>query len=128
MSENNAINELSGNLKQYIKTTIEIIKLEILQRTIVISSYILIRLMSWMILVIALVFFSISLAFLLSAYLQSFVKGFALIGGVYIVLAFLISSLNRRKIEKRLQNKIIRHLFSDQQIVPIVTSNTNDYE
>jgi hypothetical protein len=128
MSENNAINELSGNLKQYIKTTIEIIKLEILQRTIVISSYILIRLMSWMILVIALVFFSISLAFLLSAYLQSFVIGFALIGGVYIVLAFLISSLNRRKIEKRLQNKIIRHLFSDQQIVPIVTSKTNDYE
>ena len=128
MSENNAINELSGNLKQYIKTTIEIIKLEILQRTIVISSYILIRLMSWMILVIALVFFSISLAFLLSAYLQSFVIGFALIGGVYIVLAFLISSLNRRKIEKRLQNKIIRNLFSDQQIVPIVTSKTNDYE
>ena len=119
MQENNAINELSGNLKQYIKTTIEIIKLEILQRSIVISSYILVTLTGWLIFLIAFIFLSIALGFYTSEYLKSYPKGFGLVGIVYVFIALMINLINRRKIEKRLQNKIIRHIYSDKQTVTI---------
>jgi hypothetical protein len=119
MQENNAINDLSGNLKQYIKTTIEIIKLEILQRSIVISSYILVKLMGWLIFLMAFIFLSIALGFYASEYLKSYPKGFGLVGFVYVIIALMINLINRRKIEKRLQNKIIRHIYSDKQTVTI---------
>jgi hypothetical protein len=119
MPEYNSIHELSENLKQYIKTTIEIIKLEILQRSIIISSYIMVKLLGWIVFIVAFIFLSIALGFYISEYVKSYATGFGLVGFVYLFVALLISFFNRRKIEKRLQNKIIRHIYSEKQTVTI---------
>jgi hypothetical protein len=75
--------------------------------------------MGWLIFLIAFIFLSIALGFYTSEYLKSYPKGFGFVGIVYVFIALMINLINRRKIEKRLQNKIIRHIYSDKQTVTI---------
>jgi hypothetical protein len=110
---------LTQNLKQYVRTTIEIIKLELIERSVIISSYILLQVVRWMLFTIALLILSIALGFYISDYLNDFIAGFGFIGTIYLLVAMIISVLNQRKIEKSIQNKIIANLFSEDQSIKI---------
>ena len=62
------ITEITDQLKQYVRTTTEIIKLEILKRTVVMSSFILIQLILWFFVGLVFLMFSIAVGFYLSQY------------------------------------------------------------
>ena len=119
MENNQDIDMLTQNLKQYVRTTIEIIKLELIERSVIISSYILLQVVRWMSFTIALLILSIALGFYISDYLNDYIAGFGFIGTIYLLVAMIISVLNQRKIEKSIQNKIINNLFSEDQSIKI---------
>jgi hypothetical protein len=119
MENNQDIDMLTQNLKQYVRTTIEIIKLELIERSVIISSYILLQVVRWMLFTIALLILSIALGFYISDYLNDYIAGFGFIGTIYLLVAMIISVLNQRKIEKSIQNKIINNLFSEDQSIKI---------
>ena len=119
MEINQEIDVLTQNLKQYVRTTIEIIKLELIERSVIISSYILLQVVRWMLFTIALLILSIALGFYISDYLNDYIAGFGFIGTIYLLVAMIISVLNQRKIEKSIQNKIINNLFSEDQSIKV---------
>lgn len=119
MENNQEIDVLTQNLKQYVRTTIEIIKLELIERSVIISSYILLQVVRWMLFTIAILILSIALGFYISDYLNDYIAGFGFIGTIYLLVAMIMSILNQRKIEKSIQNKIINNLFSEDQSIKI---------
>jgi hypothetical protein len=119
MENNQEIDELTTHLKQYVRTTIEIIKLELIERSIIISSYILLQVIRWMLFTIALLILTIALGFYISDYLNDYIAGFGFIGTIYLLIAMILSILNQRKIEKAIQNKILNNLFSENQSIKL---------
>jgi hypothetical protein len=119
MENNQEIDELTKHLKQYVRTTIEIIKLELIERSIIISSYILLQVIRWMLFTIALLILTIALGFYISDYLNDYIAGFGFIGTIYLLIAMILSILNQRKIEKAIQNKILNNLFSENQSIKL---------
>jgi hypothetical protein len=119
MENKSDIDLLTQNLKQYVRTTIEIIKLELIERSVIISSYILLQVVRWMLFTIALLILSIALGFYISDYLNDYIAGFGFIGTIYLLFAMIISVLNQRKIEKAIQNKIITNLFREDQSIKV---------
>jgi hypothetical protein len=119
MENNQEIDELTKHLKQYVRTTIEIIKLELIERSIIISSYILLQVIRWMLFTIALLILTIALGFYISDYLNDYIAGFGFIGTIYLLIAMILSILNQRKIEKAIQNKILNNLFNENQSIKL---------
>jgi len=115
MENKQEMDMLTQNLKQYVRTTIEIIKLELIERSVIITSFILLQVIRWMLFAIALLILSVSLGFYISDYLNDYIAGFGFIGTIYLLVAMIISVLNQRKIEKVIQNKIISNLFREDQ-------------
>jgi ABC-type sugar transport system permease subunit len=119
MEKNEQMDQLTQHLKQYVRTTIEIIKLELIERSIIISSYILLQVVRYMLFTIALLILSIALGFYISNYLNDYIAGFGFVGTIYLLIAMILSVLNQRKIEKAIQNKIIRNLFSEEHSIKL---------
>jgi len=119
MEKKEQMDQITHHLKQYVRTTIEIIKLELIERSIIISSYILLQVLRYMLFTIAILILSIALGFYISNYLNDYIAGFGFVGTIYLLLAMILSVLNQRKIEKAIQNKIIRNLFSEEHSIKL---------
>ena len=119
MENNQEIDELTKHLKQYVRTTIEIIKLELIERTVIICSFILIQTLKWLIFAIGVFMFSIAIAIYISDKSSSFALGFGAVGIFYLLLALLFSIVNQKNIERAIQNKIIKHIFSDEHQIKL---------
>ena len=119
MNNSTPLTDFSENLKQYVKTTIEIIKLELIERTVIICSFILIQTLKWMIFGIGVLMFSIALAIYISETTGDYALGFGCVGLFYLSLAIILSLLNQKSIEKSIQDKIIKHIFSDEHNIDL---------
>jgi hypothetical protein len=108
--------ELSDNIKQYVRTTIEIIKLEVIQRVAVIIAYFIYTFFKLLLFGMSLLMLSISIGLYLSEYLNNYAKGFAIVGVFYLLIFLIIYFVNRSWIEKNIQNNIIRNLFKNENL------------
>ena len=114
MSNSPSLTEFSEHLKQYVRTTIEIIKLEVIERTIIICSFILIQTLKWLLFAMGVFMFSIAIAIYISDKSSLYATGFGAVGIFYLVLAILFSIINQKNVEQSIQNRIIKHIFSDE--------------
>ena len=119
MPNSSSLTEFSEHIKQYVRTTIEIIKLELIERTVIICSFVLIQILKWILFSIGVVMFSIAIAIYISDNSSSFALGFGAVGIFYLILAFLFSIINQKKVEQAIQNKIIKHIFSDEHQIKL---------
>jgi hypothetical protein len=113
METESRMTELTNQIKQYVRTTTEIIKLEILKRTVVMSSYILIQLILWFMVGIVVLMFSIALGFYLSEIVNDYVLGFCLVGMGFGIFVFILLLFGPRKLELLTQNKLLRQMYED---------------
>ena len=70
MKPDQTLTEMSEQLKQYVKTTTEIVKLEILKRTVMMSSMLLLQLFIGLLLALFLAFSGLALGFYFSDILK----------------------------------------------------------
>jgi hypothetical protein len=113
MDTKTSMTELTNQIKQYVRTTTEIIKLEILKRTVVMSSYILIQLILWFMVGIVVLMFSIALGFYLSEIVNDYVLGFCLVGMGFGIFVFILLLFGPRRLELLTQNKLLRQMYED---------------
>jgi hypothetical protein len=119
MNNNSHLSDFSENLKQYVRTTIEIIKLELIERTVIICSFILIQTLKWILFAIGLFMFSVALAIYISESTGDYALGFGCVGLFYLTAAIIFSLINQKSVEKSIQNKIIKHIFSDEHNIDL---------
>jgi ABC-type transport system involved in multi-copper enzyme maturation permease subunit len=63
--------------------------------------------------------FSIAIAIYISDKTSSFAMGFGVVGLFYLVLAIIFSIINQKNVEQAIQNKIIKHIFSDEHQIKL---------
>lgn len=115
MPEFDKLEGITENLKDYVSTNYELIKLQATERTSVIGSGIISTLI---ITIIGLLFFfalSLGVSFYLSALIGDTYSGFLIVAGFYLLIA-LIWFIGRKKlIETPLREKIIQKLLEKNE-------------
>ncbi len=106
------IEEIFENLKAYAKSNVRYYKLLALKRIVNAASITFKVLLCLVLILLALFFFSIAAAVLIGRWLDSFVWGFVIVGGFYLVLAILAITCGvliiRRPMLKMLASKMFR--------------------
>jgi hypothetical protein len=114
MKADTSITEFTDQIKQYVRTTTEIIKLEILKRTVVMSSFIIIQLILWFMIGLVLLMFSIAMGFYLSRYYNDYILGFGMVGACFAGLVFILLLIGPKRLEKLMQNKLLRQMYEEK--------------
>lgn len=114
MKVDTSITEFTDQIKQYVRTTTEIIKLEILKRTVVMSSFIIIQLILWFMVALVVFMFSIALGFYLSRYYNDYILGFGMVGTGFAGLVFVLLLIGPKRLENMMQNKLLRQMYEEK--------------
>lgn len=117
MIEQDKLEELTENLNKYVKTNIELIKLEATERICVVGSKLIVSLILIMVGCLFVLFISLGVSFYLSDYFNNNSIGFVIVAGFYFLIGLILLIGKRTLVEKPLRNKIIRKVFSENWIV-----------
>ena len=113
MKADTSITEFTDQIKQYVRTTTEIIKLEILKRTVVMSSFIIIQLVLWFMVGLVVFMFSIDLGFYLSRYYHDYILGFGIVGTCFGATVFILLLIGPKKLESFMQKKLLKQMYEE---------------
>lgn len=112
MLEYEKLEPLTDGLKAYIKTNMELIKLEMVERTSVIGSGLIASLAVALALVFSVLFISLFAAFYFSTYFGNSYIGFALVGGFYLLVGLVLLVAGKGLIERPMRDKIVEKILS----------------
>jgi predicted membrane-bound spermidine synthase len=109
------VEELALQIKAYIQTEIELIKLLFAEKlSKILSNFLAIMVLIWLLL-IGILFASLSLAFLIGERLGKMSTGFIIVSLIYLLLAVVIWYLRERIIRIPILNGILSQLFDSQK-------------
>jgi predicted membrane-bound spermidine synthase len=109
------VEELALHIKAYIQTEIELIKLLFAEKlSKILSNFLAIMVLIWLLL-IGILFASLSLAFLIGERLGKMSTGFIIVSLIYLLLAVVIWYLRERIIRIPILNGILSQLFDSQK-------------
>ena len=113
MPEFGKIEELTENLKKYIATSYELQKLQAIESSSVFGSGLISSLLVGLVVVLFVFFLSLWAGFYLSASIGDNYSGFLIVAGFYFLFGFILILVRKKLIERPLQDKIIRKVFSN---------------
>ncbi len=90
-------NGLFQNIKDYIKLQIDLLKINLTEKSSQILSVILSLLIGVILLLVAFIYFSMALVHWMASLLNSMIYGYLIVGGIFVIL-FLVFYLLRKKI------------------------------
>jgi ABC-type multidrug transport system fused ATPase/permease subunit len=106
--------ELAIHIKNYIQTEIEIIKLNFAEKVSkILSNFLAIIILIW-VLLLSILFASISLAFFIGERLGKMSIGFLVVSLIYLLIAMVSWYLRERLIRIPILNGILRQLFDNE--------------
>ena len=112
MSDVGKIEEIIENLKNYINTNYELLKLKAVERISVSLADLISDFLVGLVLFLFVFFISLWAGFYLSTLVGDNYSGFAIVAGIYLLIGLIMIVLRRKLVEKPLRNKIIRKIFS----------------
>ena len=112
MIEQDKLEELTLNLNNYVKTNIELIKLEATEQTSNIGSQLMANLLVLLTGILLLLFVSLGAGFYISNYFNNNYSGFMVVAGFYFLIGLLLLLNKKNLIEKPIRNKIIYRMYS----------------
>lgn len=102
---------LFEQLKEYITTRIELVKIDLIEKSSALISTIISVVIIGFLSVFILIFLSTGLALYLGDLVQSEAAGFFIVAGIYILLVILIILLRKSLFETRIINMMIKKNF-----------------
>lgn len=112
MQEQGKIVELTENLKSYIGTTYELVKLEATERSAVVGSGLIGGLLLGVISVLLIFFASLWTGFYLSHRLGDSYSGFAMVAAFYLLAGIILVCGGKEILEKNIRNRIINKILN----------------
>jgi hypothetical protein len=115
MEDQTKIEEVTTNIKNYVNTNIELVKMEVIENTTIIASNLVSGLVIAIVGIFFMLFLSLAAAFFLSTYLSDFYLGFLCVALFYLILWIVFIVGKHKLLEKPINNKIIRKVFSKKE-------------
>ena len=111
--EKSVFDHLADDLKEYINTKQELLKLTIAEKSGKVVSGVVLLIAIMAIIFLVILFASVALAVCLSKYLGNPYSGFLIVSGLYFILMFIIILAKDRWIRQPVTNSIIKIFFND---------------
>ena len=112
MQEENKIETLTENLKDYLGTSCELFKLEATERSSTVAAGLISGFFIALFGLLLLLFISLAVAFYISNCCGNNYCGFIYVAGFYLLLTILLLIGKEKIIDKQLRNKIIQKILS----------------
>lgn len=114
MELNEKIDNLTFSIKKCVKTNLDLIKLEAVERSSVISGNIISMLVITLGILFFLFFISLGIGYYLSIFFDNNYEGFGLVGLFYLILSIFIYFNKNTLIEKPICNMMIRKQLNNK--------------
>jgi ABC-type multidrug transport system permease subunit len=108
------IEEIIVNLKRYTTSTIEIVKLEAVERTSSIVANFISGLIIGLVAILFAFFLSMGICLYLSELLDNTYWGFGIVAGAYLLLGIVLTIGRKKLLNKPIRDKFIHELFQEQ--------------
>jgi len=109
--ESNFFTDTINLLKQYISDRITLVKLQSIEKISVLAAGIAVGVTLAILALFFLIFFSITLGFLFSYWLDSNIAGFGIVAGIYLLLIIIIVVFGKKIFGNLITKKIIQNSF-----------------
>jgi hypothetical protein len=109
------IEELIDNLKRYSVSTVELIKLETVDRSSTILSNLISKAIIGLIIVLFLFFVSLGICLFLSEYFANTYLGFGVVAGFYLLLGIILLIGYKKLLVKPIRDKMIQEIFQSKK-------------
>ncbi len=106
-------NEFADQLKQYLKTTTEIAKLEVLKRTVQMSAHLIWQFMLWGFVLLFSLISSMALAFYIAKTINDKAIGFALVAAVIGILTLFVQLYLAKRMRSFFETQLLRRMYQD---------------
>ena len=105
--------ELAANIKEYVNSRIESVKLSVAEKTSGVIANVMAGIVVAAFFMLFVLFASIALAFGLGAWIGKTWAGFLIVAGLYFILALIIWAAREKIIRIPIMNAMIRQLFKN---------------
>lgn len=112
--EKSKLDIFTENIQKYVSTNIRLLKLETIEQVSVSGSFLISSLLISFVVVLFLIFASLSAGFFLSELFNNTYSGFACVAGFYFLTGLILFLSRKKLIERPIRDKIIREIFRDQ--------------
>lgn len=107
--------EVQDSIKNLLADRLLLAKMEAAEKTALLSSRLLISMLAAGLGLFVLLFFSLMAGYYFGQLFDSLFAGFALVAGVYLLLLVLLLTVWRRPLQHRIENTVIRTIFSSDE-------------
>jgi len=114
MEEFQKAEKLVKHIEEYIRTQLSMIKLDVAEKLSRIVSWIIAGVLVFFILLLGLIFFSLSIAHEIAHLTGQPYLGYLVVGGIYLLIAFVVWWKKKKLLQLPLLNLMIRQLFSEE--------------
>jgi len=113
MEDNNPIEDLNDNLKEYLNTRYELMVLKASEKVSIIGAAAVASTILVIFAVLFVLFGSLAAGFFLAAWIGSYGLGFLVLAGIYLSLFLLVLLVRKSWIIRPLRNKLIQQMFDE---------------
>jgi uncharacterized membrane protein YqjE len=113
MNVDHPINEFADQFKQYLKTTTEIAKLEVLKRTVQMSAHLILQFLLWGFMLLFTLLSCMALGFYISEVVDDKAKGFAFVAAAIGVLTLIVQLYLAKRMRALFETQLLRRMYQD---------------
>jgi hypothetical protein len=106
-------NEFADQFKQYLKTTTEIAKLEVLKRTVQMSAHLIWQFMLWGFVFLVTLLSSMALAFYIAEEVDDKATGFAFVAAAAGILALFLQLYLAKRLRTLFEVQLLKRMYQD---------------
>jgi len=111
-------------IKKYVENRIQLVKLELVGVLANVAAGLISSFLLFVMGMLILLMFSLALAFWLAGIFESEVIGFAIVGGIYILLFVIYLRFSKKRIDAKVKDAIVTAALADEGEIPEFKDST----
>jgi len=113
-------------IKKYVDNRFQLVKLELVSTLANISATLINSFLILIIVLFTILMFSLTLAFWFSELLNSYPIGFAIVGGIYVLILLVFLFVSKNKIDTKVKDTIIKAALAGEEELNDIDMNPYD--
>ncbi len=111
-------------IKRYVENRIQLVKLELIGVLANVAAGLISSFLLFIMGMLILLMFSLSLAFWLAQVFESEVIGFAIVGGIYTLVFFIYLRFSKKIVDKKVKDVIVKEALADEGVISEFNEST----
>ena len=111
-------------IKKYVENRIQLVKLELIGVLANVAAGLISSFLLFIMGMLILLMFSLSLAFWLTEIFESEIIGFSIVGGVYTLIFFIYLRFGKKIVDRKVKDVIVKEALADEEVISEFNEST----